>query len=118
MTFSFMLKYLKSSRSELPKSIPLDEFEKLEQAIKFWGLDKGLAFIDTLTEIEKIKQLEELLKSTPSIDPKKQHISLKNWKKLQPLTVSEILAHNSPVPVDFKRTQIMSHRFPDAVVIG
>ena len=118
MTFTFILKYLRSQRSQLPTNIPLDEFEKLEKAIKYWGLDKGLAHIDTLTEGDQIKQLEQLLQSTPSIDPKKQHTSLKNWKKLQPLKVNEILLHNSPVALDFKRTTIMSHRFPDAMVWG
>ena len=43
---------------------------------------------------------------------------MKNWKKIQPLTVDEILSHNSPVAVDFKRTKIMSHKFPDALVVG
>ena len=60
-----------------------------------------------------------MLSITPAIDPKKQHISLKNWKKFEPLTVKEILEHRSEVPVDFgKRIVLDSHWFPDALVQG
>ena len=64
---------------------------QLELEIKYWGIDKGLARIDTLTHTDEIKKLEEMLATIPKIDPKKQHVSLKNWKKFNALTIEEIL---------------------------
>ena len=91
----------------------------MELEIKFWELDKGLAKIDTLTNQKNLKKLEELLESTPKIDPKKQHTSLKNWKKLEPLTVKEII-ENSTVPIDLdsKNIYFSSQKYDDATVIG
>ena len=89
--FDLVLKYLRSERRFLPKNISYDFKQQLFLEIKYWGLDRGLAKVDSLTHAEEIQALESILSAVPKIDPKKQHVSLKNWKKFKPLSIEEIL---------------------------
>lgn len=117
--FNYVLKYLRSDRKFIPKNVTQDVSSQIEFEIKYWGLDKGLARIDTLTNVDDIKKIEDILATVPKIDPKNQHISLKNWKKFQPLTINEILEKSDkPIDFDINNIYITEKVFNDARVIG
>lgn len=52
--FDYILYYLRSQRKDLPSR--MDEFDKedLEEAIKYWTLDRGLQCYDTLTNTKEV----------------------------------------------------------------
>ena len=69
--FNLVLKYLRSERRFVPKNITQDVMKQLELEIKYWGIDKGLVRVDTLTNTDEIQKLEDILAAVPNIDPKK-----------------------------------------------
>ena len=50
------------------KNLSKEKSAKLNQTIKFWGLDRGLAQFDTLTNTNLVKKIEDIFQNTPLSD--------------------------------------------------
>ena len=74
--------------------------EVFDLEVKYWGLDKGLASIDSLINHEQRDKIEQLLLQQPLLDSKKQMKCLDTWARLGPLTLQEII-NSTNMPVDF-----------------
>ena len=57
--FDYCLEYLRSNRSFIPKSTPTNPNirELFDMEVKFWGLDRGLARIDSMSNVDLVQKI-------------------------------------------------------------
>lgn len=88
--FRHTLNYLRSNRENLPEDISNDLKTQIENEISYWNLyhDYGMKKYKYLTLPEEAIEINDILKSEPTIDRNLHKLQFDMWKKYGKMTLS------------------------------